>query len=196
LHNISFTSIIRPVTAEDYHNFTKAIPRENAVNEPWTKDETVIAKDVLPTRIDDCSALLITNGQDAELLHLCPTDKRNSDTRSLLNFLKNSIEQNLCNNGAIYDNTDLQAILIGSKNEESSKNLYEELLNFLKKFNIPVTQLKNGKSTTNIAYKTNTDTFVITNKDINDSIITGSPAEKALNDGFTQVSISEMDEIE
>ena len=95
MNNISFTSIIRPVTAKEFRTAISSIPKTNSVNYPWTTRQSVIAPDAFTTGIYDCTAAVISNGQNAIMLHLCPTNPKNFDLDNIICFIKKQIQTNL-----------------------------------------------------------------------------------------------------
>lgn len=183
---ISFTSGIKPVKLNEFSQFIGKIDSKNAVNYPWTLKESVLAKDVYTTNICDCSACLITDGQQALLMHLCPTIEKNHAFSQVLEFLRNSIN---------LKNPNLQAVLIGSKNNKKSLDIYNKFTELLNKLNIPFSEIKNGKTPTGIAYSSTTDEVLITNSTIDKLIKKGSSSQNTLCEAFEKHSIADVDEI-
>ncbi len=186
MENISFTSALRPATLNDFGRITKQIGSKNAVNYPWTINETVKAKDVYTTGIIDCSGCLITNGQDAVLMHLTPDNEHNHAFSLVLDLLRNKLD---------LKDSNLQAILVGSKNHKKSLDIYNKFKNLLEQIGIPYSELKNGKSPTSIAYVTSKDEVVVTNKNIDKMLRKEASSKEALESGFEKISIADCDEI-
>ncbi len=186
---ISFTSRIIPLNQSTFSRITARIPQENAVNYPWTINETVIAPNVYTTGIFDCTSCIFTNGQNAMLLHLTPDNPNNQCFPKILDFIKSHINLN---------DENLQAMLVGSQNTKHSQNIYTKIIDLLKQFNIPHSELKTSKNPTSIAYRSDTDEIYVTNEAIDKfyqfNKNTNYP-ESALKNGFEKVSIAECDEI-
>lgn len=183
---ISFTSGIKPSTLQEFSKLRKKIDIKNAVNFPWTIKESAIAPDVYTTKICDCTSCLITDGQQGLLMHLCPTIEANHAFSKVLNFLRDAID---------LKNSNLQAVLVGSKNNKKSLDIYNKFTELLNKLGIPFSEIKNGKTPTNIAYSSTSDEILISNQTIDKALKKGASSEEALQEAFEKYSICEYDEI-
>ena len=186
MNNISFTSAIRPVTAHDFAKLTKPINRAHFVDYPWGINSSVVKPDVYTGYICNCTACLITNGQNAMLMHLIPSNRANHKPERIINFI---------NSHFTLPNKNLQAVLAGSQPEKESQDIFNIFLNILDRFAIPTTILKTGRAPTDLAYRTCTDEVLVTNKYINLCLTAGRSKQNALETGFEYVKISPYDEI-
>lgn len=184
--DISFTSIIKPVTKQDYAKFTASINRSHFVDYPWGVYSSVVKPDVATGYICNCTACLITDGQKAMLMHLLPSSRANHNPERISKFINNHFK---------IPDKNLQAVVVGSHPEKESQDIFNIFMNFLDKFKIPTTILKTGRAPTDIAYKTSTDEVVITNKYIDLCLIAGRSKQNALETGFEHVKISDRDEL-
>lgn len=185
--NINFTSRINPVTTKEFSKIITSIDRNNFVDYPWTINQTVKGESLYTTGICDCTSLLLSNGNEAVLLHLSPQIENNHSKYILTQHLKNIIN---------LGDKNLQAVIVGSKKIIKSEKLYNMIVEFVNSLGITSTKLKGTKSPTHIAYKTNTDEIFITNNTINKALSKGSTKKEALYKGFDNVVISPNDEIE
>ncbi len=158
----------------------------NAVKFPWTIADSVKAKDVYTTGVIDCSSCLITDGSEAVLLHLKPDCEANHAFSNVLAYLRGAID---------LKNEYLQAVLLGSKNTKKSQDIYTKFQKLLQQLNIPYSELKNGKTPTSVAYRSETDEVLISNKTIDTMLKKGNSPKNALETGFEKVSIADCDEI-
>lgn|SRR5574344_97968 len=186
MDKINFTSRITPLKLSEFSHLSTRIGYDNAVNYPWTINQSVISSDVFTTGVRDCSTCLLTNGKKAVLMHLCPSTEENHMFSLVFNFLKNAIN---------FNDENLQAVLVGSKNTKTSLDIWNKFLNLLNEKSIPVSILRNGKTPTHIAYRTDTDEVYVTNKTIDKFLRCKIPNKESLIYGFEQVSISPFDEI-
>lgn len=186
--NISFTHNIRPLYSADFHRITAGFGKKNFVDYPWTMAESVVGDNLYTTRVCDCTACLITDGEKAMLLHLCPSNKSNLIFNDLLSFISKNID--------IMAKDKVQALMLGSKDTVASKNLWNNFSKIFKIFEIPVTKLRNGKWGTNLAYRQSTDEVLISSYPMDLQIRKGkSSGMELLNSHFKDVSISEYDEV-
>ena len=183
---ISFTSKIVPMYWQDFNKVTSSFCRDNLVDYPWTINSSRVAKDVFTHRICDCTSCLITDGDNAVLMHLIPSNKSNHHFRDVLNFLRNNID---------LKNKNLQAVLVGSKNTKPSQDIWNKFVDLLDYLKIPTTTLKNGKSPVHLAYRASNNEVLISNYEIGQSLLHKKAAKQALTDGFESVKISECDEV-
>ncbi len=186
MQNISFGSRIAPLQAKNLNQVICSIKRDNAVNYPWTLAESKLAQDVYTTNVIDCSACLITDGKQAMLMHLDPSKESNHFFYFIFDYIKRKIDLN---------SKDLQAVLIGSKNNKRSQDIYTKFQQFLQDYSIPYTQLKDGKTPTSIAYKASTDTVYVSNLTMDKMLKKGTSSFEALKKSFQKVEISDCDEI-
>lgn len=184
--DISFTSRIKPVTYQDFNNLVTVISKDKFVDYPWTIEDSKLGRDVFTKNIYDCTSCLITNGKEALLMHLSPMQASNHFSYKILEFLRNHID---------LKDKNLQGILVGSKNTKKSLDIYNKLSALLKNFNIPFSELKNGKTPTNIAYKSNTDEICISNSTIDKLLKRGNNLNDTLEKSFEKVNISELDDM-
>lgn len=183
---ITFTSSIKPVRLSDFALLTVSIPKANFVDYPWTVHESTLARDVYTKNICDCTSCLFTNGKEALLMHLSPENSSNHYFDSVLMFLRNKID---------LKDENLQAVLIGSKNTKKSQDIYNKFTNLLNNLGIKFSELKNGKGSTHVAYKTFTDEVYVSNPVIDKALKKNMPKSDALNSGFEKVILSDLDEI-
>lgn len=186
MDRISFTSKLKPLTLSEFGQIKSRIGSKNSVDFPWTINQTVKAKDVYTTNVIDCSACLLTNGQEAVMLHLTPDIEVNHAFSLVLSFLRNKID---------LADKNLQAVLIGSKNHKKSQDIYNKFKEMLKGLNIPFSEFKNGKTPTSIAYQTNTDEVYITNNTLDKLLKKNTENSEVLKAGFEKISIADCDEI-
>lgn len=182
--DVSFTSHIKPVTCEDFNNIVTTIPREKFVSFPWTIEDSKLGKDVFTTNICDCSSCLITNGQEAMLMHLSPMQESNHFFNNVLIFLRNHLD---------LKDENLQAIIVGSKNTKKSLDIYNKFVELLNKMGIPFSELKNGKTPTNIVYKTNSDEIYVSNLTIDKLLKKENTPQSTLEKSFEKVNIANTD---
>jgi len=187
MQQISFTSTLRPTTLKEFSRITGSFGKKNFVDYPWTINESVKDKSVYTTGIRDCTACLITDGQEGLLMHICPTIEMNHNFVKILTFIRRNID---------LKNNNLQAVLVGSRNDKKSLNIYNEFKKLLGQFDIPTSELKNGKKSTHIAYRTDTDEVLITNETIDNCLRKGQPTPKSvLESGFEKIFVAECDDI-
>ncbi len=186
LMEISFTSGIKPATLQEFSKFIEKINSKNAVNYPWTIKESALAKDVYTRNICDCSACLITDGQKALLMHLSPALEVNHAFNQVLQFIRDSVDLKQPN---------LQAVLVGSKNNKKSLDIYNKFSELLNRLNIPFSEIKNGKTPTSIAYSSTTDEVLITNSTIDKMLKKGFTTQNTLDKSFEKYLITDCDEI-
>ena len=186
MKNISFTSRIKPVTLNEFASTIAAIPSKNSVNYPWTLKESIKAKDVYTTNIFDCSSCLISDGEEAVLMHLNPNTEMNHVFSRVITFLRGKLD---------LKSENLQAVLLGSKNNQKSLDIYNKFKTLLQQLNIPYTELKNGKTPTSVAYKSTSDEVFISNRTIDKMLKKGDNTQESLKSGFEKISIADCDEI-
>ena len=185
-NNISFGSTLKPVPAKLFNQVIHQIGSECAVNYPWTLKESRLAKDVYTTNVIDCSACVISSGQESLLLHLAPSKEVNHAFSQVLAFLRDKID---------LKNPNLQAVLIGSKNTKKSQDIYNKFKTLLTNLNIPFSELKSGKTPTSVAYKSEKDTVYISNQTIDKILKKGQTDKDAIHQSFDEVRIAPCDEI-
>ncbi len=186
MQNISFSSRIKPLPLKELNKVTGSINSNNAVNHPWTLAESRLAKDVYTTGVIDCSACIITDGQEALLMHLDPSKEVNHAFSQVLAFLRDKLD---------LKNPNLQAVLIGSKNTKKSQDIYNKFKTLLSNLNIPFSELKSGKTPTSVAYKSEKDTVYISNQTIDKILKKGQTDKDAIHQSFDEVRIADCDEI-
>ena len=114
--DVSFTSRIRPVSCKDFNNIVSVIPRNKFVSHPWLIEDSKMGQNVFTTNICDCTSCLISNGQEALLMHLSPMQESNHFFNNVLIYLRNHLD---------LKDENLQAILVGSKNTKKSLKTIE-----------------------------------------------------------------------
>lgn len=189
MDNISFTSLIRPVTGKEFSQITSAIARKNFAAYPWTAKESVKAEKAFTTRVCDCTLLGLTDGKDVLMMHLCPTQNANKNRFELKRFIAQKMDMK---------NPDLQTILIGSKENTESQNLYNTLQEILESYNIPFSELKiSGKDySIDTAYSSQKDEWIVTCRKIDKLLQSGVKNNlEVLKNIFKKVNISACDEI-
>ncbi len=186
MENISFTSRLKPITLSEFRHTISSIGSQNSVDFPWSINQTRKGKDVYTTNVIDCSSCLITNGQEAVLMHLTPDTEQNHAFSLVLAKLRNLLD---------LKDSNLQAVLLGSKNHKKSLDIYNKFKELLKQLNIPFSEFKNGKTPTSIAYKTSSDEVYITNNTIDKLLKKNMKASDTLNASFENLTISSCDEI-
>ena len=72
MSDISFTSRIRAVSLSDFSKISVAIGQKNSADYPWSIAKSVSNPQVYTRGVCDCTSLLLTNGQNAVLMHLTP----------------------------------------------------------------------------------------------------------------------------
>ncbi len=186
MENISFTSNIKLVSCSDFHKITSGFGKKNFVDYPWMIKDSVVGENVYTTRICDCTSCLITDGQKAILMHLNPAKKSNHIFSDVIRFLRDNID---------LKQKDLQAVLLGSRDTKPSQDIWNKFCELLKKFDIPVSKLKNGKWGTNLAYNKSKDEVLISSYPLDKGINKGLSKTDLLKSHFKEVSISECDEL-
>lgn len=156
MNNVSFTSLINPQNNFALDTFTHSMPAKSYVKYPWTLKESVLARDVYTKNVLDCTVCVISDGQQALMLHINP------NTDEAKNFYK--IENYITDNIDLAD-PNLQGLLLGANHDTSlcskSFDLFNKFEKFLNKINVPCTVLKGTKGETAVAYSSVKDEFVI-----------------------------------
>ena len=186
MQDISFTSAIRPVKSEEFSKFVSRIDKKYFSDYPWTVNEGVMGKDVYTTGVADCSVCGITDGEKAVLLHICPTIAKNHNFSEILYFLRSKID---------LKSKDLQGILLGSKRDKKSQNIYQNFVNFFQKFEIPFSELKGDRHKFNVAYSSSKDEWIVSSCYTDPLIKKGEKPQDVLNKLFTTVKIDNADKI-
>lgn len=186
MENLTFTSKLKPESMHNYQKIISKIGSQNSVDFPWSINQTIKARDVYTTNVIDCSACLITNGQEAVLMHLTPDIEQNHAFSLVLERLRSLFD---------LKNPHLQAVLIGSKNNKKSNDIYSKFKELLHTLGIPFSELKNGKTPTSIAYSSLKDEVVISNNTIDKMLKKGYSPESTLNLAFEKIRIADCDEI-
>lgn len=187
MDNISFTSSIKIVNSVEFNNLAKKCGQKCFVDYPWTINETIKAPDVYTKNIADCSACIISDGQEAVMMHLSPDSQNNHAFSIVLQKLSNLLD---------LKNPNLQAILVGSKNTKKSQDIFIKFQKLFEQLNIPYSIFKNSKTPINIGYSSNTDEMLISNLAIEKQLKKNTPVEDILKNIFEQVSINKCDTLE
>ncbi len=184
MDNINFSSRIKPVTMKEFTAVTKDMGSTNFVDFPWTIEESKKAKDVFTKNIVDCTACLITDGKEALLMHLNPRTENNHAFSLVLNYLSRTLD---------LKSENLHALLIGSKNNKKSLDIYSKFKQLLNQLSIKFSELKEGKTPVSVAYSS--DNVYITGATIDKMLKKGESERSSILSSFKNVSISECDEL-
>lgn len=186
MSDISFTSLIRPVSSDNFNKLAADI--SNNVN-VWKVEGAKKGLSAKTDRIQDCTALGITDGKEVFLMHVIPDFSSNPKYfTKIIDTIKANIDLS-CEY--------LQAILVGSKYDNKESLIgYNNFKKFLKEHKIPFSELKGGDTIHKIAYHSNKDEWLVSNYDI-DSLIRSGEQDKMrlLEIGFHDVKINKLDEI-
>ena len=156
--NVSFTSLIKPIGLPQFYSITADLPKRSYVPYPWTLNESALSSDVFTKSVMDCSVYIISDGQKAKMLHICPgcSDAKNFER------IEKSIEKDFDLNS-----DDIEAFVVGGKSPSlvggDSYELFDKFVKFSEKHNIPTTILKGGMGEKFIAYSCPLDTLYIAN---------------------------------
>lgn len=183
---ISFTSGIKPVSLIEFSNSIGKIGTQNSVNYPWTIKESIKAPAAYTTNICDCTMLGISDGTNVLMMHICPTIEQNHNLFSIKQFIAQKLDLKKDN---------LEGILVGSKLNKKSQEIYEKLSEVLRNFNIPYSELKIGKDPIKTAYSSQTDEWLISSSYIDKLLKKGTEPLSILKSMFKKVNISETDEV-
>lgn len=186
MSEISFTSAIRPVSLRDFSSAVTKIGSKHSVNYPWTINESIKAQAAYTTNICDCTMLGISDGENVLMMHICPTVEQNHNLFSLKQFIARHIN---------LKNTNLEGMLIGSKMNKKSQEIYEKLSNLLQNFKIPYSELKIGKDPIKTAYSSQTDEWIVSSPYIDKLLKKGTEPLSVLNSTFEKVKIADTDEV-
>ena len=187
MSEISFTSSIRGVSSTEFNKLISKCGKQNFVDFPWTIEDTKIAPDVFTKNIADCSACVISNGQNAVMMHLSPENSNNHAFSIVLQKLRNLID---------LKDPNLQAILIGSKNTKKSQDIYTKFKELFEQLNIPYSTLKNSNKPANIAYSSTSDELLVSNIEIDKKLKKGYTPKDALLSSFENINIANCDTLE
>ena len=189
--NISFTSHIKPVPFFEFNSLTRGMSEKSYVPYPWTLNESVLNEDVFTKSVQDCSVYIISNGQKAKMLHICPDC---SDAKNFERIAK-SIEEDFD-----MDDENLEAFIIGGKAPyligNDSYELFDKFVEFSNKHNIPTTILKGGMGEKSIAYFSQQDTLYVSNTQrfFNENNVLRMPID-ILRNWFDKVVIHSKDRV-
>ncbi len=186
MSEISFTSSIRGVSSTEFNRLISKCTKQNFVDYPWTIKETKKAADVYTKSIADCTACVISDGQEAIMLHLSPENSNNHAFSLVLQHLRNLID---------LKNPNLQAILVGSKNTSKSQDIFSKFKILLEQLNIPYSTLKNSSKPVNIAYSSTNDEIIVSNIDIDKKIRKGLASKDILTSAFEKIDIANCDNL-
>lgn len=184
--NISFKSYIRVVPCKDFSKETAKMVKNRFVAYPWTIKESVKADSAFTRDIADCTVCGITDGKDVVLMHLSPDVEANHSLNGLQRFIAQNVN---------LKNPNLQGILIGSKLNKISSDIYDKLAKLLETYNIPFSELRAGNGKVNTAYFSNKDEWMVSSLTMDKFINKGYDNKTVLNNMFHKVSISDLDEI-
>lgn len=186
MDNISFTSTIKIVNTSEFNKLAQKCGKQHSVDYPWTIKETVKAANVYTRQIADCSACLISTGQEAVMMHLSPENQTNHAFSIVLQTLRNLID---------LKNPNLQAVLIGSKNTTKSQDIFIKFQKLLEQLNIPYSTLKNSKTPINVGYNSVNDEVLLSNIKIEQQLKKNLSPQKILENTFEKVTLNQYDKI-
>lgn len=187
-NNISFTSKIRMVGIDEFRKSIQGMGDRNFVKHPWTIKQSVLSDKVYTTDVMDCSVFGLTDGQQALLMHICPTRPENQNFNKIRKFIEEKI--NLVN-------PDLQGFLLGSKRQYAdSVKLFKNFTDILRQYKIPFSMFKGGGLENHVAYSSTKDEWLIGNCLITQQIKQNFkfPIDVAIR-LFDDVKISDLDEL-
>ena len=191
MNSINFGSRLKPVTKPEYNKALQAFTEDCASVYPWTTRQAVYKNRVYTGGIRDCTACIIKDYDKALLLHLCPDMEENKNFEKISNFIKQKVD--------VYKNN-LEAFLTGSNPESESVMLYNKLRDFLKKYNIPTTELQQALDSVSILYRSDKDELILSVGNVSDVVKSfkdkGQSDIEILNHCFNKVSIANCDEVE
>lgn len=187
MDSISFQSRIRPVGINDYYTVSRKISERGNAKPPWTLDESVFNKDVFTSRVIDCTVCGITDGENALLVHICPTVRENRNFLRIENYIRSRLEQ--------MNKEYLQGFLLGSQGEEprESSILFNKFANLMERLNVPTSIFRSAKEDVNLAYISDKDEWIISTLNM-PALLKGKSPEEAIRSLFKEVKISEKDE--
>ena len=183
MNEISFKSQIRTIPQKQFYEYVQRIGTKNSVNYPWTVKQSVFNTKAYTEAVQDCTAVGITDGMSVLLMHICPTRKENRKISLITNYIKNKINS--------MNKDYLQAIVLGSDDYRQSRNIFNGIIKFLEESKIPTSYFRKGKAKTHLAYWPTTDEWLISNANIKPN----SQTKKNLKECFSEMKISELDEI-
>ena len=183
---ISFTSGIRPVTSKEFSKITAKIDKKHFVGYPWTTKESVLGADVYTTGVVDCTVCGITDGKQALLLHICPSMEQNRHFYDIFRFIVGKLDMK---------NKNLQGIIMGSKCEKKSSTIYQNFVNFFEQMQIPFSELKQDKYKFDTAYINSKDEWLISSYKVDKLIEKETESIDVLKQLFSEIRISDVDEI-
>lgn len=185
-NNITFTSGIRAIPCKQFSTEFSRISSKNSVDYPWTLAESVKSNSAYTRGVADCTVCGITDGKDVLLMHVCPTMKTNHNVSGLRQFIARNID---------LKNENLQGILIGSKQNKLSQNIYNMFLDFLNNFHIPFSELKIANDKVNVGYMSSTDEWLVSSLKMDKLLNKGENSKDIFTNTFEKVTISVVDEI-
>jgi len=161
----NFKSTIRIVNQEDFLFQINRIFR-NEVKYPWGIKESLLCKDVYTRGVFDCGVVGITNGTEALLMHICPTEPVNMGFDKIREFILEKID--------ILRNEYIQGFILGGKSNPlitKSPRSMEYINNYceiLQKEGVPFSKLTGGNYWNDAAYFTEKDLWLIGNERADD----------------------------
>ncbi len=186
MSDISFTSGIRAIPIQTFNKNITQIGKQHSVNYPWTIDQAVKASEAYTTNILDCTMAGITDGQNVLMLHLCPTINRNHNSFDIQQFIAHNMDMKSPN---------LQAIIIGSKINKLSQDIYTKIKEIIAHFNIPLSELKIGKDSLNVSYSSKNDEWLISSLAIDKQLKKGLKSSEVLTNNFNEINVASCDEL-
>ncbi len=190
MQNISFKSKIRAVDSDTFYLLTKKIGEKNFVKYPWTIKESVLSEKAYTKNVFDCTTCGITDGEKVLFMHLCPTRHENKNFNIISEFIESSIKN-------LNSKFGLQGFILGGQKtkDKLSENLLNNIISFLNKHNIPLSIFKFGDGLFHTAYFADKDEWLIASNQITSKMTQENSGEDILKKMFSEVKISEYDEL-
>ncbi len=190
MENVSFTSLIRPVSSVEFYKATKKISYLNHVCYPWTIKESVKAPDAYTCDIIDCTMCGITDGKKVLMLHICPTMDANSDFSKIKEYLLKKIN---------FKSKKLNAVVLGAKyypDDNRSYKLFDNFIKFLKSQKVPTTTIRGEEiyEPVDVLYRSKNDEWLIASEYL-DKFINKEHPLKLLKRIFPKIQLSDFDQI-
>lgn len=182
--NISFKSNIKVVPMDYFKKSADLI--KNHVDSPWTAKQILKAEKAYTTEICDCSAGGIITGEDVVMFHLNPTEDNLNDWSNIIETLKSK---------ATAGNKILRGFLLGRNNSRDSREVFKRLETYMKNQNIPYSKFERHKyifADTNILYDASKDEWLITNKNLSNSLLENAKVLKELPKEETQYKLNQI----
>lgn len=166
----------------------------NEVLYPWTLKEGKIAKDVFTRDVFDCGVIGVTNGLNASMDHICPTEPKNLEFTKIKDSILEKID--------LLRNEYLQGFVLGGKSNVAitksprSMEYVNGYCDIFRQADVPFSKFLAGDYWNDIAYFTEKDAFFIGNEraDSLRKIFPDNPLAAA-KEIFDEVELCVQDEI-